>query len=197
MKNDDSLGALIVRRAESLGTLLRTQRLMLATAESCTAGGVAYAVTSVAGATSWFERGFVTYSNESKVQVLGVSPVYLRDFGAASEPVARSMALGALTHSTAQAAIAVTGIAGPGGGTPDKPVGTVCFAWAIRRRVADGVERAPAAVPATGPAATAMTQPWVRTATRRLEGDRAAVRAQSVLAALEGLIALLEQRQDV
>ncbi len=203
MKNEDSLGSLIVRRAERLGALLRAQRLVLATAESCTAGGVAYAATSVAGATSWFERGFVTYSNESKAQVLGVSPVYLRDFGAVSEPVARAMALGALTHSTAQAAIAVTGVAGPGGGTSDKPVGTVCFAWAIRRRVADGVERvATVAVPGVGQGAgqggaTAMTQPWVRTVTRHLEGDRAAVRAQSVLGAIEGLIALLEQRQDV
>lgn len=189
--NNETLGSLILRRATSLGALLRVQRLMLVTAESCTAGGIAYAVTSVAGSSAWFDRGFVTYSNESKLQVLGVSPVYLRDFGAVSEPVARAMALGALTHSAAQAAIAVTGIAGPAvenaGAAPDKPVGTVCFAWAIRRRSAEGLERAQGA----------MTTPWVRTATRHFDGDRAAVRAQSIVAALEGQIALLEQRQDV
>jgi nicotinamide-nucleotide amidase len=184
---NESLGSLIVRRAESLGGLLREQRLLLTTAESCTAGGIAYAVTSVAGSSAWFERGFVTYSNESKLQVLGVSPVYMRDFGAVSEPVARSMALGALSHSAAQAAIAVTGIAGPDGATPDKSVGTICFAWAIRRRAAEGFERAQGG----------MTAPWVRTATRHFEGDRAAVRAQAIVAALEGQIALLEQRQDV
>lgn len=184
--NHETLGSLIVRRADNLGALLRAQRLMLVTAESCTAGGIAYAVTSVAGSSAWFDRGFVTYSNESKLQVLGVSPVYLRDYGAVSEPVARAMALGALTHSAAQAAIALTGIAGPDGGAPDKPVGTVCFAWAIRRRPAEGIERAPGAA-----------APWVRTATRHFEGDRAAVRAQSIVAALEGQIALLEQRQDV
>lgn len=185
--NNESLASLILRRATSLGALLHAQRLTLVTAESCTAGGIAYAVTSVAGASAWFDRGFITYSNESKLQVLGVSPVYLRDFGAVSEPVARAMALGALTHSAAQAAIAVTGIAGPDGGTPDRPVGTVCFAWAIRRRSAEGLERSQGA----------MTTPWVRTATRHFEGDRAAVRAQSIIAALEGQIALLEQRQDV
>lgn len=196
MKNESSLGSLIVQRAEALSALLQAQRLVLVTAESCTAGGLAYAVTSVAGASQWFERGFITYSNESKVQTLGVSPVYLRDFGAASEPVARAMALGALTHSTGQVAIAVTGVAGPGGGSLDKPVGTVCFAWAIRRKVADGIERPTVSAPAAA-AANVMTQPWVRTATRHLPGDRAAVRAQAIVAGLEGLMALLEQRQDV
>lgn len=183
--NEAAIGSLIVRRAESLGALLHAQRLLLVTAESCTAGGISYAATSVAGSSTWFDRGFITYSNESKLQVLGVSPVYLRDFGAVSEPVARAMALGALTHSVAQAAIAVTGVAGPDGGTPEKPVGTVCFAWAIRRRAAEGLERG------------AMTAPWVRTATRHFKGDRASVRAQAIVAALEGQIALLEQRQDV
>jgi nicotinamide-nucleotide amidase len=167
----------ISRLAERLGALLADQRLVLATAESCTAGGIGFAVTQVAGSSGWYDRGFIVYSNESKQQVLGVSPVYLREFGAVSEPVARAMAFGALTHSHAQVAVAVTGVAGPGGGTLDKPVGTVCFAWAIKRDLA--------------------AAPWVKTATRRFEGDRAAVRTQAIVAALEGMIALLEQRQDV
>jgi nicotinamide-nucleotide amidase len=167
----------LLRLAERLGALLVEQRLVLATAESCTAGGVGFAVTQVPGASDWYDRGFIVYSNEAKQQVLGVSPVYLRDFGAVSEPVARAMAFGALTHSHAQIAVAVTGIAGPGGGTLDKPVGTVCFAWAIKRDAA--------------------AAPWVKTATRRFDGDRASVRTQAIVAALEGLISLLEQRQDV
>jgi nicotinamide-nucleotide amidase len=160
-----------------LGQALRAQHLMLATAESCTAGGIAYAVTITPGSSQWFDRGFVTYTNESKQQLLGVAPAYLRDFGAVSEPVARAMALGALTQSAAQVSVAVTGIAGPDGGSEAKPVGTVCFAWAIRR----------------DPAQSA----WVRTETRRFEGDRAAVRTQSIVLALQALVSLLTQRQDV
>lgn len=167
----------IERLAERLGAELRAQHLMLATAESCTAGGIGFAVTLVPGSSGWYERGFITYSNEAKQQVLGVSPAYLRDFGAVSEPVARSMALGALSHSAAQVALAVTGIAGPDGGTASKPVGTVCFAWALRRDPASA--------------------PWVKTDTKRLEGDRAAVRTQSIVIALETLIGLLKQRQDI
>jgi nicotinamide-nucleotide amidase len=102
--------------AQRLGAELRAQHFVLATAESCTAGGVAYAVTLIPGSSQWYDRGFVTYSNEAKMQVLGVSAAYLRDFGAVSEPVARAMAIGALTHSSAQVAVAVTGIAGPDGG---------------------------------------------------------------------------------
>jgi len=165
------------RRAKQLGELLRRERLTLATAESCTAGGIAFAVTQIPGSSGWFERGYITYSNDSKLKVLGVSPVYLRDYGAVSEPVARSMALGALNHSTAQVAVAVTGIAGPDGGSADKPVGTVCLAWAIRR--------------------DPTVAPWVRTTTRLFDGDRAAVRTQAVLEALDGLNVLLEQRLDV
>ena len=165
------------RTAQQLGDLLTRERLTLATAESCTAGGIAFAVTQIPGSSAWFDRGFITYSNDAKLKVLGVSPVYLRDYGAVSEPVARSMALGGLNHSMAQVAVAVTGIAGPDGGTPDKPVGTVCFAWAIRR--------------------DPTVAPWVRTTTRLFDGDRAAVRTQSVLEALDGLNVLLEQRLDV
>jgi nicotinamide-nucleotide amidase len=175
------IGELIVARAEELGRLLARERLLLATAESCTAGGIAYAVTQVAGSSQWFERGFVTYSNESKRQLLDVSAGALREFGAVSEPVARAMALGALAHSPAQVAVAVTGIAGPGGATAAKPVGTVCFAWATRRA---GVE---------GHAGL----PWVRTAERHFAGDRASVRAHSIVAALDGLIDLLRRHPDV
>jgi nicotinamide-nucleotide amidase len=173
---NDAVGR-IERLAAQLGRGLADNAMMLATAESCTAGGVAYAVTLQPGASAWFDRGFITYSNEAKVQQLGVSPAYLRDFGAVSEPVARQMALGALTHGSAQIAVAVTGIAGPDGGTPEKPVGTVCFGWAIRR----------------DPAAA----PWVQTATRHFEGNRASVRTQAIIAALEETVSLLRQRRDV
>jgi len=177
LKTDAGVAAQLWRSARRVGELLRRERLMLATAESCTAGGIAFAVTQIPGSSAWFERGFITYSNESKLKVLGVSPVYLRDYGAVSEPVARSMALGCLNHSAAQVAVAVTGIAGPDGGSPEKPIGTVCLAWAIRRD--PGVA------------------PWVRTATRLFDGDRALVRTQAVLEALDGLTVLLEQRLDV
>lgn len=170
-------GERLERLSAQLGQALRAQHLSLATAESCTAGGVAYAVTMTPGSSLWFDRGFITYANESKLQVLGVAPAYLRDFGAVSEPVARAMALGALTQSAAQVAVAVTGVAGPDGGSVAKPVGTVCFAWAIRR---DPTQAA-----------------WVKTQTRRFEGDRASVRTQSIVLALETLVELLTQRQDV
>jgi nicotinamide-nucleotide amidase len=170
-------GERLERLSAQLGQALRAQHLTLATAESCTAGGVAYAVTMTPGSSLWFDRGFITYANEAKMQVLGVAPAYLRDFGAVSEPVARAMALGALTQSAAQVAVAVTGVAGPDGGSEAKPVGTVCFAWAIRR----------------DPAQPA----WVKTQTRRFDGDRASVRTQSILVALETLVGLLTQRQDV
>lgn len=173
----DGTSLALWQRAERLGELLRAHGMRLATAESCTAGGVAYAVTQIAGSSLWFDRGFVTYSNKSKQQQLGVAAEYLRDFGAVSEPVARAMALGALAHSLAQVAVAITGVAGPGGGSESKPVGTVCFAWALRRQ----------------PNAT----PWVSTARRHFAGDRAAVRTQSIVAALDGLIGVLEQRHDV
>jgi len=170
-------GEMIQQLAERLGAGLRAQHLVLTTAESCTAGGIGYAVTLVPGSSAWYDRGFITYSNESKMQVLGVSAAYLRDFGAVSEPVARAMAIGALSHSAAQVAIAVTGIAGPDGGTSEKPVGTVCFAWAIRRDLA--------------------MAPWVKTETHRFDGDRAGVRTSSIITGLQTLVGLVKQRQDV
>lgn len=165
------------RLSAELGRALLAQHLMLVTAESCTAGGVAFAVTLSPGSSQWFDRGYVTYANEAKLQMLGVAPAYLRDFGAVSEPVARAMALGALSQGGAHVAVATTGIAGPTGATEAKPVGTVCFAWAIRR---DPTQAA-----------------WVKTETRRFDGDRAAVRTQSVIHVLEVLVDLLQQRQDV
>lgn len=167
----------LVGLAARLGELLSAQRLTLVTAESCTAGGVGFAVTQISGSSGWYDRGFITYSNDAKQQLLGVPAGYLRDYGAVSEPVARAMALGALSHSSAQIAVGVTGVAGPGGGTLDKPVGTVCFGWAIRRDPAQA--------------------PWVKTRTMHLTGDRAAVRTQAIVAALVGLIELLQVRQDV
>jgi nicotinamide-nucleotide amidase len=165
----------IGRLAGELGRALRSRRLCLATAESCTAGGVAYAVTQVAGSSQWFDRGFVTYSNAAKRQALGVSEVDLRLHGAVSEQVARAMARGALAASDAHLAVGVTGIAGPGGGSADKPVGLVCFCWALRR---GGEMR-------------------LRTESRHLAGDRAAVRAQAIVVALEGLLQVLAENSDV
>ncbi|MCC6197231.1 MAG: CinA family protein [Burkholderiales bacterium] len=138
---------------------------MCATAESCTGGLVAGAITGIAGSSGWFDRGFVTYSNEAKQELLGVPEATLRAHGAVSEATARAMAEGALARSRAQFAVAITGVAGPGGGSPDKPVGMVCFAWA-------------------GPAG-------VVTATRSLSGDRAAVRHASVVVALESLLSII------
>ncbi len=168
--------ARLLALAQRLGTALQQRRFVLVTAESCTAGGVAYAVTLVPGSSAWFDRGVICYSNEAKQRMLGVPAAYLRDFGAVSEPVARAMALGILQQSAAQAAIAVTGIAGPDGGSPEKPVGTVCFAWALRR--------------------DSTAAHWVRTTTRHFDGDRAAVRTQAIAAALEVMSQLLENRED-
>lgn len=153
------------RLARELGDALLARRAMCATAESCTGGLVAGAITDIAGSSGWFERGFVTYSNEAKQELLGVPEATLRAHGAVSEPTARAMAEGALARSRAQYAVAITGVAGPGGGTPDKPVGMVCFAWA-------------------GPAGVVVT-------TRRFPGGRAGVRQACVVAALEGLLSII------
>jgi len=149
--------------ARSCGEALKRRGLVLASAESCTGGWVAAAITTIAGSSEWFDRGFVTYSNQAKQDMLGVTPGTLERFGAVSEQTAREMAEGALAHSEADVALAITGIAGPTGGSPAKPVGTVCFAWAIA-----GQE--------------------TRTATRHFAGDRTAVRRQSVEFALRTLL---------
>ena len=147
-----------------LGEQLRARGAMLATAESCTGGLIAAVCTSVAGSSDWFERGFVTYSNAAKTEMLGVDAALIAAHGAVSAEVARAMAEGALRHSSAHMAIAVTGIAGPSGGTPAKPVGTVWFALAQR-----------------GAAAEAELL--------QLGGDRTAVREQTLAFALQRLLA--------
>jgi nicotinamide-nucleotide amidase len=152
--------------ARRIGERLKASRERLVTAESCTGGWAAQVVTSVAGSSEWFERGFVTYSNDAKQESLGVPAGVLKKFGAVSEETAREMALGALARSKASVALSITGVAGPTGGSTSKPVGTVCFAW-------------------TGGDA-------VRSETRHFEGDRESVRRQSVVRALEGVIELLD-----
>lgn len=151
-----------------VGEQLQAAAAMLATAESCTGGWIAQAVTSVAGSSEWFERGFVAYSDHAKRELLGVREDTLSRHGAVSEETAREMARGALAHSRATLAVAVTGIAGPGGGSAAKPVGTVCFAWAAKSGV-------------------------VRSKTCMLGGDRRSVREQSVIRALEGVLQTLER----
>lgn len=151
--------------ARVLGEQLLRRDWTLTCAESCTAGGVAYAVTTVPGSSAWFERGFVTYSNSAKADMLAVPAELIDEHGAVSEPVVRAMAEGALEASGADIAVAISGIAGPDGGTPAKPVGTVWFAWACDGRMESRCEQ--------------------------LAGDRAAVRTQAVVIALRGLLALL------
>jgi nicotinamide-nucleotide amidase len=158
-----------------LGKILTAKKLRLTTAESCTGGMVAAAITSIAGSSKWFERGFVTYSNDSKQEMLGIKSEVLEKFGAVSEETARAMAEGALTHSHAQISLAITGIAGPEGGTKDKPVGTVCFAWSICLRKQNETP-----------------QFEIVTATRHFSGRRNTVRKQAVKFALEQLEKFLE-----
>jgi nicotinamide-nucleotide amidase len=158
--------------AKRIGERLKTSRQKLVSAESCTGGWAAQVVTSVAGSSEWFERGFVTYSNEAKQESLGVPAEILAKHGAVSEETAREMALGALRHSKGTVAVSITGVAGPTGGSASKPVGTVCFGWAARA--------------AGGAAALA------RSETRHFAGDRQSVRRQSVIHALEGVIKLLD-----
>src|SRR5216683_4790653 len=125
----------LARLAARVGRHLMEGRRGVATAESCTGGWIAKAMTDIAGSSQWFIEGFVTYSNESKVRRLGVPISVLKSQGAVSEAVARAMALGAVRRSGAQVAVAVTGIAGPDGAVPGKPVGTVWLAWAVKRGV--------------------------------------------------------------
>lgn len=115
-----------------LGHALQARGWQMALAESCTGGMIAQSVTAIAGSSAWFDRGFVTYSNAAKVEMLAVSAALIAEYGAVSEPVAEAMVKGVLQHSAADISGAVTGIAGPSGGTQLKPVGTVCFAWAMR-----------------------------------------------------------------
>ena len=159
-----------------LGALLKQKGIMLATAESCTGGWAGQAITAISGSSDWFDRGFITYSNHAKHEMLGVSRDTLERFGAVSEETAREMAEGALMHSPAGAALAITGVAGPAGGSARTPVGTVCFAWATR----------------------AHAQPHTDCVTRRchFEGDREAIRRQSVLVALQGMLEQVAAQPD-
>ena len=154
------------RLAERVGRHLLKARRHAATAESCTGGWIAKALTDIPGSSCWFSEGFITYSDESKVRRLGVPRAVLKRHGAVSEATVRAMAAGALRRSNAQVAVAVTGIAGPGGAAPGKPVGTVWLGWATRHGSA------------------------IRTASalRRFRGDRETVRRKTVRAALQGLL---------
>ncbi|AEI78424.1 Nicotinamide-nucleotide amidohydrolase PncC [compost metagenome] len=160
-----SVSRLLDQLAIQAGVALADKSLMLATAESCTGGLVAAAITDVSGSSGWFERGFVTYSNEAKSTMLGVPAKLIRDHGAVSEEVARAMAEGALLNSRAQVALSVTGVAGPNGGTPEKPVGMVCFGWSNRITT--------------------------HTETQRFRGDRGQIRRQAAEHAMRGLLELI------
>ena len=159
MRTDDPE---ILQLCTDLAQALKTQGAMMASAESCTGGLIAACCTGLSGSSDWFERGFVTYSNAAKTEQLGVPAALIEAHGAVSEPVARAMALGAVAHSRAQVSVAVTGVAGPTGGSADKPVGLVWFGWAVGE------------------------QAW--TECRRFEGDRDAVRAATVRHGLQGLL---------
>lgn len=128
----------IIELAGQLGQALSARNWMAATAESCTGGGVAYAITEISGSSAWFDRSFVTYTNEAKKEMLGVKDTTLQQHGAVSEAVVNEMTAGVLSHSDANIAVAISGIAGPNGGTPQKPVGTVWIAW----RTKDGFAEA-------------------------------------------------------
>jgi nicotinamide-nucleotide amidase len=154
--------------AQKVAQRLKARGGMIVTAESCTGGWVAQELTAIAGSSAWFDRGFVTYSNEAKQEMLGVRAQTLKEHGAVSEATALEMAQGALEHSRGTVALAITGIAGPTGGTPAKPVGTVCFAWATKGRPA-------------------------RAETKRFAGDREAVRRQSVDFSLAKVLELLDE----
>jgi len=148
--------------AAQVGKALQDKGYLLATAESCTGGGISYAITEVAGSTGWFDCGFTCYSNASKTEMLEVSAALIAQFGSVSEEVAAAMAQGALASSNAHVSVSTTGIAGPTGAVPGKPVGTVCFGWA------------------NGDA--------VHTERLVFPGDRKAVREQTIVHALQGLL---------
>ena len=153
--------------AQVLGDKLSKAGLVAATAESCTGGGVAYAITEISGSSQWFDRGFVTYSNEAKIQMLGVEALVIKAFGAVSEQVVEAMAIGAVAHSDADIAVAISGIAGPEGGSVEKPVGTVCISWYNAHSAC-------------------------KTETYLFIGDRSDVRTQAIRLALLGLIEVIE-----
>lgn len=155
--------------AETLGQLLLANGQSVTTAESCTGGMISAAITDISGSSSWFERGFVVYSNEAKCEMLGVSASVIAEHGAVSEPVVRALAANARLAARADWAVAVSGVAGPTGGSKDKPVGTVWFAW-------------------SGPNGEVAQ-------CCRFDGDRAAVRSQTVMHSLKKLIELIKEQK--
>lgn len=161
------MSSVIHHLAMELGELLLARNWQVTVAESCTGGGLGYAITSTSGSSAWFERGFITYSNEAKKQLVGVDPSYLLQYGAVSEQVVKQMAHGALNEAHADLSIAISGIAGPDGGTAEKPVGSVWFAI--------------------------YSQNKVKTRLCQLDGDRHEVRAQAIKCALELAIELINE----
>ncbi|MGF1698237.1 nicotinamide-nucleotide amidase [Vibrio lamellibrachiae] len=155
--------------SKQVGQLLLETKQIMATAESCTGGGVATSITDIAGSSAWFDRAFVTYSNEAKMEMLGVKQETLEQYGAVSEPIVVEMVNGALSHSKATLAVSISGIAGPGGATEGKPVGTVCFAWASNCD-------------------------WRKVETIYFEGDRESVRSQAISHALQSVIDYLSKK---
>lgn len=161
----------VIQQAEQLAELFLKSSSKLVTAESCTGGGLAEILTRIPGSSAWFERGFITYSNESKNELLSVPMETLEQYGAVSEETAIAMAEGALENSHADVSVSITGIAGPDGGTEEKPVGTVCFAWCKRGE----------------PGKTTRIQ---------FDGDRLKVREQACMLAMQGLIDLLQKESE-
>ena len=162
----------IASLVQPLSDLLEKSSIKIALAESCTGGLLAAHLTAQAGSSRWFDRGFVTYSNAAKTESVGVSPSQIEQYGAVSEEIAKAMAQGALKHSEAQTSIAITGIAGPGGATENKPVGMVCFAWAIQKPNNPG---------------------QLIGNTQHFNGDRQAIREQACIYALDQLIQILSR----
>ena len=164
-----------------IGQQLQQKIWRLVTAESCSGGGLAHALTEIPGASSWFECGFIPYSNQAKTSLLAVPTTLLEQYGSVSEQVAAALATGALAHSKAQVAVSTTGIAGPGGAVPGKPVGTVCFGWAFNIKPAEKGKEAQT------------EDVKVETEQRLFTGDRQAVRQQTVVYALQGLLRFLNK----
>ena len=159
----------IISLTQQLAQILLAKGFKIALAESCTGGLLAAQLTSLAGSSDWFERGFVTYSNQAKEESIGVPKELIERYGAVSEEVALAMAEGVLNHSLAQVSVAITGIAGPGGGSANKPVGMVCFAWGMQ--VADQIQ--------------------TRAQTKHFSGDRQSIREQACVYAIESLLGQL------
>ncbi len=153
-----------------LGQVLKHKQWVLSTAESCTGGGIAEAVTDISGSSAWFDAGFITYSNEAKQRMLDVTPQSLNQHGAVSQAVVEEMVLGAIQHSRANIAVSVSGVAGPNGGSEEKPVGTVWIGWAVNSEAYNDV----------------------RSECFVFKGDRQAVRMQAVEKALEGLLVIAQ-----